>query len=548
MRNNLYLVVCLLFIAAFAQPTTTTAQSWSYSTSIFNNDTVGDQSTACINDNQGNSYWVSHYYVANTGKYGYWLWKIDRGGGFYSTKVIELNSPALIIKPVIKLYVFSGALYVQMDVKKALSPFDTDICIQKYDVNLTKKWEAIYSAGGVTDENGVLMTDGPNSSVLVALTSGKNSRVLSYAKSNGQLLNSLLYNNSTNEVETINSMLYDGGIIYIGGRNSVNAPNNVNMFIAKYDANFVQQWNKIYDASNTLQFDELTHMSIDANNDVVITGNFTSSTGTNRVFFAKYNDSNGSRLWIRRITNDFVHSTAVYTNSSNNVISVITGEPGRFVSINTTNGALLASKGIFNSPSVNCTILKTLKGTSDDLYVLANYDSAYTTNGITTIESGTIVSKISPNGSREWTNKTVSTDLSQSYAANDICFRSPGRLFFNCNIFNPANAPKKTYCYYTSISAYSGLRLDDGEVSEKELAIYPNPAHSSVQLKFADAAEGLAVVRIYALDGRLVQEENLSLYQGEQLYTLSLEKLQTGMYLLQLQQGEKRWSERLVKD
>lgn len=543
-----YLKISLALILITFTGFSSIAQSWSFSTILQNNDTVADLSTACTVDNSGNSYWASHYYVNNTTKSGYWIWKVDKTGGNITKRVITLNTSALIIEQAIDMKVFGGSLYLIFNVKKATTPFDRDLCTQKYDLNLSKLWESIYATpNNGTEEKGGMIAEGPFSGLLVTLTSGTDARVLNYAKNNGQLLNSLVYNNGNGNTETINKIVYGAGSIYIGGKNELTASAKVDMFIARYDSNFVPKWNKIFDVSVGSGFDELKDMSIDANNDVVVTGNFTNSTGPNRVFFTKYNDTNGSRLWLRKLTNDFIQATNVFTNTSNNLVSVVSGEPCRFVSVNNSTGAILASKGIFNAANINLTVSKIVKGSTNELYIIGNYDSTYTSGGVTTTLKGAIVSKIDAAGGRTWDTKTLSPLITQNYTAGDICIKSSSRIFYAVNIFDPLSAPKKTYCYYNSIGTANGLRLGEEEnVSNTDISVYPNPASGNVNMIIRNATEASATLRIFSIDGKAVSSSVIQLTEGEQNILLPIEGLKTGIYLIQVQQDAKIWKEKLL--
>ncbi|MBL0096450.1 MAG: T9SS type A sorting domain-containing protein [Bacteroidetes bacterium] len=548
MHHKKYLLIFISLILATTLTNSSNAQSWSMTTIINNNDTVADEATVCTFDNAGNTYWASRYYVANTAKTGYWIWKVDKGGGTINAKkLITLSSPAYTIQPIIDMEVISGSLYVLLDIKKASTPFDNDICVQKYDLNLSKKWESIYSVVNVnSSERGGMITDGPSSGILVSLTSGNDARVLNYSKSNGQLLNSLLYNNGNGSTETINKVHYSGGILYIGGKNDVTAGNKIDMFIAKYDSNLTQTWNRVFDASSAILYDEIKDLTIDANNDIIITGDYLTTTGANRVFFAKYNDVNGNRLWIRRINEDFLFSNQVFTGSSLEILSIVSGQPCRYISLNNVTGSINVSKGIFNNPNINFVVKKAVKGITNDIYVIGDYDSTYTSGGITTTEQGVLVSKILSNGSRQWNDKTTTSNLTQSFTSADIAIKSSNRIFYSFNLLNPLTSPKKTYSIYTSVGASNGNRMSDNETAENHLSVYPNPASGNINIKLSTTTDTNGRLKLFTSEGRIISDETIPLKSGEQTLNLNLEHFQPGLYILQIQQDATIWNEKIL--
>lgn len=540
----IYGIAC--FIAAtFSQPVQ--AQSWTLPTFSATNDSVAKNTTACAVDGQGNTYWASEYYVNGTAKTGYWIWKVEKNSTILIKKTISLSTPSLSIEPIKSIKVISGSLYVIFNVKKVLAPFDTDACIQKYDLTLTKKWEKIYNgSGGTTQETAHAVIEGPSSGVLLSVNVDNSAAVVNYAKSNGQVINSLIYDNGNSTKETINCILYKDGDLFFAGSNNITASNKIDMFVAKYDSVFVQKWNKITDASANTLYDEVKDLAIDATGNVVVAGDFTSNVGTPRVFYAKYNDSNGSRLWIRRLTNDEINLSAVFTDASSNIMSVVTGSPCRYVTINGSTGALVLSKGIFTSVSINYSITKTIPGKFDELYIIGNYDSIYTSAGVNYLEHGVLVSKLNTTGGRLWNDKNTSIQASQILTASDICFSALNRVFYSSNVTDPSNAPKKFYSYYNNISSTTGIRLAENSVKENSLSLYPNPAHQEFTVNTTSLLKGTAELSFYTVDGKLVKKQSVTLEEDSQTIVVNAEDLSAGMYILSIQQGDQQLTEKLI--
>jgi len=71
------------------------------------------------------------------------------------------------------------------------------------------------------------------------------------------------------------------------------------------------------------------------------------------------------------------------------------------------------------------------------------------------------------------------------------------------------------------------------------LHIFPNPASSFVNLNFSLTKPTLILFQVFDLSGRNVLNFNKSFVQGEQQETLDLSKLTSGIYLLNIQEGQK---------
>ncbi|MEM7660431.1 MAG: T9SS type A sorting domain-containing protein, partial [Bacteroidota bacterium] len=88
------------------------------------------------------------------------------------------------------------------------------------------------------------------------------------------------------------------------------------------------------------------------------------------------------------------------------------------------------------------------------------------------------------------------------------------------------------------------------ELSLEDFRLAPNPATDQVSISFwqAEALNQATVVTLYNLAGQQLQVQRLSLFgQGTQEFQLSVADLSQGMYLLQIQQGTRQMTTRLLK-
>ncbi|MBP7270307.1 MAG: T9SS type A sorting domain-containing protein, partial [Bacteroidia bacterium] len=80
------------------------------------------------------------------------------------------------------------------------------------------------------------------------------------------------------------------------------------------------------------------------------------------------------------------------------------------------------------------------------------------------------------------------------------------------------------------------------------LTAFPNPAHENVQLRYFSGLLGKARLTVYDLSGRSLLMETKTVMEGENRFELSLKDLQSGTYLIRLDQGEQTKVIRIVKE
>lgn len=544
MKIQTFKTAFLLVVLALFSNLNTQGQSWTTFTYNASNDTVLDQGTKCTYDGSGNSYWAARFYVSRTTRTGYMLWKLDRFGILAAKQVITTAVIGSTMQPIKDLKVIGGNLYLLFDIKKSINGIDYDVCTQKYDLLLVKKWESVYNNPNSKDDFGIMLGEGPKSGVIISIATGQDAGIINYARTNGSIINSYTYGSGNNQKENIRKTILTSGGVYFAGQDNSLLTGNSDMFIAKLDSNLSLVWNKVFDASAGTVYDEAIDINADASGDILVTGNFESAVGTTRVFYTKYNDTNGSRLWIRRLTNDNITAVAVFANASADLISVVNGSPCRYVNINGNTGALIASKGIFTNANINYQIADCINGTND-IYITGNFDSSFTSGGNPVTETGVLISKLDGTGSRLW-NEKISTIGQQSYTASDIAIRGNNRLCYMININDPAITNKTTHCIFASISATTGNRLASEATSTPALTLYPNPANDFISIRPTNSIETEAIVEIYNYTGQLISSNTVYFATEASVQTVDVSTLQAGPYILRLQSGDEQFTQSFI--
>lgn len=81
----------------------------------------------------------------------------------------------------------------------------------------------------------------------------------------------------------------------------------------------------------------------------------------------------------------------------------------------------------------------------------------------------------------------------------------------------------------------------------QDLQVYPNPAENGrFNLKFKLDSEGNTDIKIYDLKGKMAYHENIGNFKGTYDKQIQVPDLQEGMYILQIVQGEKVLTKKLV--
>ena len=143
-------------------------------------------------------------------------------------------------------------------------------------------------------------------------------------------------------------------------------------------------------------------------------------------------------------------------------------------------------------------------------------------------------------------------------------FDLPGRYVWHCHILSHEDHEMMRPFYVGPMpvvaAGFKGAKADnntddDRRIENKSLqenemnlaafALYPNPAADMVYVNFNLDQPSRVSLKLYGLDGRMVQSEELGTMQkGNHSYDLSLENQDEGLYILELNVGSKLYREK----
>lgn len=113
--------------------------------------------------------------------------------------------------------------------------------------------------------------------------------------------------------------------------------------------------------------------------------------------------------------------------------------------------------------------------------------------------------------------------------------------------YNGAFSASQCYTLRANTSA-TNFRLDGSseETQKATLNIYPNPATEKVSIQFFAEGNQEVVVSIYNAMGQRVQSQQVLTQQGENVVGFDLNSLSSGMYMMELIEGEERKVEKFT--
>ena len=550
MKNKPTLII-ILFILLLNNGQTI-AQNWSRSTLSFSADTMGQLGSKCAYDNYGNSFWLSSYREYVNFNSGQWIYKANSTGTTIAQTYFNLNSALWTISGVRDMIVIGTDLYVMLDATYNNAPNDYDIFVQKYNSSLVKQWEVFFN-GSVANpnDNGKKIIAGPNSSVLLCGTTADDVFIHKMSRASGSSMNTAFYSNGTGK-EDISKILVNGQSIFIGGvDNGTGGPGSAtgNMYVAKYDQNLLQKWNTVYDASVSSHFDNLHDMALDTAGNLIVGGIFYNALSAYKAFFAKFSKSTGNRQWAVRMSNNQTGVAGVDVDINNNPISIVGGTPCRFVKLDNATGTLLLNKAIFNGTGINnYQPIKVVKGGGSNLYVMANYDSSYFDGTFFQYTTGVYITKFSGSGGRLWDHGFTSFRPDYTIDPGDMQVKGNNLVYYFMNADDISLIPREYFCYYGALSGTTGLKTTEDNllVDSFTFSLYPNPAHQRVNLQISSSNQTDALITIYSVTGRQIQQESIEVSEGMNQRELNISALQTGIYIIQLSTEDKSIVQKLV--
>ncbi len=246
--------------------------------------------------------------------------------------------------------------------------------------------------------------------------------------------------------------------------------------------------------------------------------------GQSQVLNASWPNSNGTYVW--------TGTGASGTNRSTSVTPATTGTFLYTVADNTANSGLLDNITVNVSGTLPVTFTNfTAKKSGANVEItwavseISNHDYfsvERSTDGIRFTEINRNSDNINGLGSR-------------SFGFNDVNLPSADVLYYRIKQCDVNGA-----CKYTDIKT---VRFDE----KNKIVVYPVPADNKVNIIYTNTSGNSVEISITDQSGRVVMKETRTVTPGRNNMQFNIEKLKTGNYIVVINNGKEKWTEKLIK-
>ncbi|MBC7643246.1 MAG: T9SS type A sorting domain-containing protein [Flavobacterium sp.] len=343
----------------------------------------------------------------------------------------------------------------------------------------------------------------------------------------------------------------DNGCILTGGSDS---PGNYVLLVVKLASNGTIEWQKYIE--DVLGGGGVGYSIIQtADGNYVIAGNANNSVSSNQYFIFKLSASGTNILWKKTyggFSGYFDNNTAKSIRQTTDGGFIVAG------SINATDGDVTGNHGGYDywvlrlDSDGNLMWQKTLGGSADDYAnsIIQTNDGNYVVAGYSSSTDGDITGN--HGGEDYWVVKLDTTGVilwQQSYGgsgtedANDIKQTADGGYimagYSSVLIDGDVTVNHGSLDFW--VVKLSADTLGTFSFGANELKIFPNPTTSMVTLQ-SNSNMMFDKITVADLTGKTIIEQTQNTNQ------INVEKLASGMYILQAFSGEEKWVSKFVKE
>ncbi|MBN8702865.1 MAG: SBBP repeat-containing protein [Bacteroidetes bacterium] len=438
----------------------------------------------------------------------------------------------------------------------------------------------VYIAGiikGVATFGDSTVSSVPTTSEDIFLAKYNSSGVLqwvrSFGSSNPDLVNDLVVDSNGDCYLTGNMAGILGATNYSFGSSTFTGTG----FLAKFDSNGNKQWikNAAYQG-NTLAIDNSSNVYIAGNSTTFSMGSLDKidtiivpTLGTalmNDIYIAKFNSS-GSALWAEVMGGTATDNpisidvdatgnialTGTFTGSAMfgvNTFSSSVAATNAFVAKLSTNGSVLWATQVITA--IGATIDEVLFDGSGNILFTGGMNSGSNIGGSYPSPNGSIsplyLAKFDGSGSLTAYEHNVGFCYGRALAKNGSNFVLSGSLNgSNCTFGSSTISTSgfNTTCFLASFNP-SNMTLSPSAISANdkpiELILAPNPTNGMMSLQFATSYSEGRSISVY----NLVGEKLIDNISFDAHVSLDLSSLSSSIYLLNIQEGDKSVSKRVV--
>jgi len=90
--------------------------------------------------------------------------------------------------------------------------------------------------------------------------------------------------------------------------------------------------------------------------------------------------------------------------------------------------------------------------------------------------------------------------------------------------------------------------IQEGQEDEMSLMVYPNPATSEINISFHCDVDATYLLRLVSMTGQILLTETKKVSEGENKFSVNLQDVAPGIYLVLMQEGENIMQARIIKE
>ncbi|HET6990497.1 MAG TPA: T9SS type A sorting domain-containing protein, partial [Bacteroidia bacterium] len=88
----------------------------------------------------------------------------------------------------------------------------------------------------------------------------------------------------------------------------------------------------------------------------------------------------------------------------------------------------------------------------------------------------------------------------------------------------------------------------DENYDPEEISVYPNPADENIHVEWSSDERGKVILTLTDITGRIVLQKEIEENQNNTSTDFDIHSLSNGMYVLRVQNGTQRFTEKLIKE
>jgi PKD repeat protein len=243
--------------------------------------------------------------------------------------------------------------------------------------------------------------------------------------------------------------------------------------------------------------------------------------------------SSGAVYWVSTALASYSGAVSAYIPRENNTRKTITSMTGPLVNISGISNPALSFKVANGDGSTHTNTLQVHVSTDCG----TTWSQVYSKWGTALVTSASTNTDFIPASRSEWRTEVISLSAYASSSALNVRFT-----------YIRDTMPGANNTFIDNINIDGGASVAESSAEELlDYAVFPNPSQGDLQIAFSLLTPQKITLSVYDINGKLVlSKPNADALAGRNVLSLKGNDLATGLYLLQLEIGQKRFCKKLA--